>query len=460
MKGRLQGKTVLNTVNFRKLIFLDPRFSGLAFPRLIIFFAAMSELPKNDPYGVLRIPEFRNFQLSRFTLTFAIQLAETILGWKVYEITHDKLALGLLGLAEALPFILTALYSGHAADTYNRYKIVKRTIFAMLVCFGGVTLFMFNDAQLLRDYGIWPVYFMIGCSGIARAFMAPCLQSIIPQILPRELYANGATWGSNVWQTAAVTGPAAGGLLYGMLKDRYHSDIAEIASFSLALILIAGSLFAFTRLQERANPPREKVESLSESLKAGLRFVYHKQEMLSAISLDLFAVLFGGAVALLPVYASDILHAGPQGLGLLRAAPFLGSVFMGLFLAFNPPTLNAGRNLLIAVTGFGLATIGFAVSHNFILSFAMLFLTGVFDNVSVVIRQTILQVMTPGHMRGRVSAVNQIFISSSNEIGAFESGVAAKIMGTVPSVVFGGCMTLVVVATTYVLAPKMRNLKL
>ncbi len=423
-------------------------------------FAGMNDVKKNDPYAVLRIAEFRNFQLSRFTLTFGIQLAETILGWKVYELTHDKLALGLIGLSEALPFILTALYSGHAADTYNRYKIVKRTIFIMLLCFAGITALMFNDAFFLRHQGMWPVYFLIGCSGIARAFMAPCMQSIIPQIVPRELYANAATWGSNVWQTAAVTGPAVGGLIYGILKSQYHSDLAEIASFSIALVLLAISLFAFSRLEVKANPPKEKVETLFESLKAGLSFVYNKQEMLSAISLDLFAVLFGGAVALLPVYASDILHAGPMGLGLLRSAPFLGSVVMGLFLAFNPPTNNAGRNLLVAVTGFGLATIGFAVSQNFALSFAMLFLTGAFDNVSVVIRQTILQVMTPNHMRGRVSAVNQIFISSSNEIGAFESGLAAKLMNTVPSVIFGGCMTLVVVAATYVMAPKMRKLKL
>jgi MFS family permease len=191
----------------------------------------------------------------------------------------------------------------------------------------------------------------------------------------------------------------------------------------------------------------------------GLRFVFKNQIMLSAISLDLFAVLFGGAVALLPVFAADILHIGPQGLGVLRAAPFLGSVMMGTFLAYHPPVYNAGRNLLIAVTGFGLATIGFAFSENFFVSFIMLFLTGAFDNISVVIRQTILQIMTPDTMRGRVSAVNQIFIASSNEIGAFESGLAAKVMGTVPSVIFGGCMTLVVVASTYLFAPKMRRLK-
>lgn len=413
-----------------------------------------------DPYAVLRIPEFRNFQLSRFTLTFAIQLAETIIGWKVYEITHDKLALGLIGLSEALPFISTALYSGHAADTYNRYKIVRITMVVMLLCFAAITAFMVNDAHVLRQFGLMPLYIAIGVSGIARAFMAPCMQSIIPRILPRELYANGATWGSNVWQTAAVTGPAVGGLIYGILKNQYHNDVAEIGSLSISLVLIATSAYAFSRLPIRPNPPKERVESLSESLKAGLRFVFNKQEMLAAISLDLFAVLFGGAVALLPVYASDILHTGPEGLGLLRAAPFLGSVVMGFFLAFNPPTFNAGRNLLVAVTGFGLATIGFAVSTNFALSFGMLFLTGIFDNVSVVIRQTILQVMTPDNMRGRVSAVNQIFISSSNEIGAFESGLAAKLMNTVPSVIFGGCMTLVVVVVTYALAPKMRKLKL
>ena len=421
----------------------------------------MNDVPKRDPYAVLRISEFRNFQVSRFTFTFATQLAETILGWKVYEITHDKLALGLIGLAEALPFIVTSLFSGHIADNYNRNKIVLRCIYVMLFCFGVITSFMFHDSAVLRENGMWPVYFMIGISGIARGFMAPCMQSMLPQILPRELYANGATWSSNTWQTAAVTGPAVGGLMYGMLKSYYPvSDVAEIVSFSFAVVLIAFSGYSFSRLAQRPIPAKEKTETLAESLKAGLQFVFNKQEMLSAISLDLFAVLFGGAVALLPVYASDILHAGPQGLGLLRAAPFLGSVVMGLFLAYYPPTFNAGRNLLFAVTGFGLATIAFAVSQNFVLSFFMLFLTGAFDNVSVVIRQTILQVMTPNHMRGRVSAVNQIFISSSNEIGAFESGLAAKLMGTVPSVIFGGCMTLLVVISTFALAPKMRKLKL
>lgn len=409
------------------------------------------ESGRPDPYAALRIEPFRNFQLSRFLLTFAIQMAETILAWKVYEITKDEFALGMIGLSEALPFIVTSLYGGHAADTYNRYRIARTTIIAITLCFAGIGVLLANGAPLLHTHGILPVYLIIGLTGIARGFMAPSYQSIFPQLLPRELYANGATWASNTWQTAAVVGPALGGIVYGYTN-------LEV-SFGLAVVLMLAAFFIFLRVPVKETLRSEKKETLYESLTMGLRFVFGNQIMLSAISLDLFAVLFGGAVALLPVFADKILHVGPQGLGVLRAAPFLGSVIMGFYLAHNPPVYKAGRNLLIAVTGFGLATIGFALSKSFALSFAMLFLTGAFDNISVVIRQTILQIMTPDNMRGRVSSVNQIFISSSNEIGAFESGAAAKLMGTVPSVIFGGSMTLVVVLFTYVFAPKMRKLQ-
>lgn len=408
--------------------------------------------PRTDPYASLRIQAFRSFQLSRFLLTFSIQMAETIIAWKVYELTKDKLALGLIGLSEALPFIATSLFGGHAADTFNRYKIARVTIVAIAACFALLGWMMSGGAGMIQHYGALPVYLVIGITGIARGFMAPSFQSIIPQLLPRELYANGATWGSNTWQTAAVMGPAIGGIIYA------YSDIET--SFIIAVGMMLMSFMVFLSVPVKPTPPKEKAETLYESLTSGLRFVFNKQEMLAAISLDLFAVLFGGAVALLPVFASDILHIGPQGLGFLRAAPFTGSVIMGVFLAYIPPTKNAGRNLLLAVTGFGLATIGFAFSTNVYLSFMMLFLTGAFDNISVVIRQTILQLMTPDHMRGRVSSVNQIFISSSNEIGAFESGVTAKLFGTVPSVVFGGCMTLIIVIATYIYAPKVRKLNL
>lgn len=405
-----------------------------------------------DPYASLRIQAFRSFQLSRFLLTFSIQMAETIIAWKVYEITKDKLALGLIGLSEALPFIATSLFGGHAADTFNRYKIARSTILVIAVCFAVLGWMMAGGAGIIQEHGALPVYLVIGITGIARGFMAPSFQSIIPQLLPRELYANGATWGSNTWQTAAVMGPAVGGLIYA------YSDMET--SFIVAVGMMLMSFMVFLSVPVKPTLVKEKTETLFESLTSGLKFVFNRQVMLAAISLDLFAVLFGGAVALLPVFASDILHIGPQGLGFLRAAPFTGSVIMGVFLAYVPPTKNAGRNLLVAVLGFGLATIGFAFSTNVYLSFIMLFLTGAFDNVSVVIRQTILQLMTPDHMRGRVSSVNQIFISSSNEIGAFESGLTARLFGTVPSVVFGGCMTLLVVGATYLFAPKIRKLQL
>lgn len=409
-------------------------------------------MSKPDPYAALRISPFRNFQLSRFLLTFSVQMAETIIGWKVYELTQDKLALGLIGLSEALPFIVTSFAGGHAADNFNRYKIARRTILGITLCFALIGFYMGGEAHLFNTYGVVPLYFIIAITGLIRGFMAPAFQSIFPQLLPRNLYANGATWGSNAWQTAAVVGPALGGFLYGFTS-------VEVA-FVVAVSLMALSFFVFLRVPIQETPKNEKRESIRESLTAGLKFVFGRQVMLSAFSLDLFAVLFGGAVALLPVFAKDILHAGPQGLGILRAAPFLGSVVMGVFLAHYPPTLKAGRNLLFAVAGFGLAIIGFALSENFILSWCMLFLTGAFDNVSVVIRQTVLQIMTPDNMRGRVSAVNQIFIASSNEIGAFESGLMAELLGTVPSVILGGCMTLVVVVFTYLLAPKMRTLNL
>lgn len=408
---------------------------------------------KRDAYAALRVTAFRNFQISRFLLTFSVQMAETILAWKVYELTESKTALGLIGLSEALPFIVTSFYGGHAADKFNRYKIARATIIAIATCFVLIGLMLSHQAAFLKEYGVLPVYLVIGLSGIARGFMAPAYQSIVPQLLPRTLYANGATWGSNAWQTAAVMGPALGGIVYG------YTNIEISYTLSIILMLASFVVFLMVPMQQRPAEVVKKEETLYESLTAGLKFVFNNQIMLSAISLDLFAVLFGGAVALLPAFAKDILMIGPQGLGFLRAAPFLGSVVMGVFLAFNPPTHRAGRNLLVAVTGFGLATLGFALSSNVYLSFFMLFLTGAFDNISVVIRQTILQLMTPDNMRGRVSAVNQIFISSSNEIGAFESGVTGDLMGAKGSVVFGGCMTLLVVGGTYLFAPKMRRLK-
>lgn len=405
-----------------------------------------------DTFAALRIPGFRNFQLTRFLLTFAVQMAEMGLAWKIYQLTNAQLALGLIGLAEAIPFIITSLFSGHLVDIHHRKKIALFSIIGIVFCFLLITILFFNADHFEQSKLINSIYFLIGLSGIVRGFMAPSLQSIFPHLVPTELYANASAWGSNTWQTAAVLGPAVGGFVLG------YSNIETLLSISLGIMTT--SVFFFIKVPYTHQVVHRLKEPLLQSLTAGLRFVFNHKEMLGAISLDLFAVLFGGAVALLPVFAKDILHVGPQGLGILRASPFFGSAFMGFLLARYNPTAHAGRNLLVAVTGFGLATLGFALSKNFYLSIAMLFLTGLFDNVSVVIRQTILQTFTPDEMRGRVSAVNQIFIASSNEIGAFESGLTAKWMGTVPSVLFGGCMTLAVVGSITLLNAKLRKLKM
>ncbi|MCS6934154.1 MAG: MFS transporter [Chitinophagales bacterium] len=405
-----------------------------------------------DAYAALRIEDFRHFQLSRFLLTMSIQMAETVISWRVYEITGSKMALGWIGLSEAIPFILTSLVGGYVADKFNRFHIARATIVGFILTFGSLGWLMSGNNPIVSAYGVAPVYLLIGVGGIVRGFMAPAFQSIFPQIVPRALYANAATWASNTWQTAAVAGPALGGIIYG------HTGAATAFTVSVGCMLC--SFFVFLLVTEKPQTHAVKQESFLASFTSGLKFVFSQRAMLGAITLDLFAVLFGGAVALLPVFAKDILHVGPKGLGFLRAAPFLGSVMMGVVLAYFPPTAHAGRNLMWAVIGFGLATIGFALSKNYYLSLFMLFLTGAFDNVSVVIRQTILQTFTPDTMRGRVSAVNQIFIASSNEIGAFESSLAATLMGTVPSVVFGGCMTLLVVAVIYHAIPQLRALRL
>ena len=407
---------------------------------------------KHDAYAVLKVRDFRLFLTFRFFTTIAFQMQSIIVGWQMYELTRDPLALGLIGLAEALPNIAVALFAGHAADRYNRKKII--VLFTLLFLVGTLALFLFSLPKLgiLAALGVFPIYLVVAVSGISRAFLYPSIVALMSQLVPRELYTNSSTWSSTVWQLAAITGPAIGGLVYGFFGVR----VAYLGV--LFFLVIAMIMLGFVK--NHPAPPQVEGETLVQRLATGLKFVYHNQILLGAMSLDMFAVLFGGAVAMLPIFAAEVLKVGPQGLGFLRAAPMVGAVLMSVVIAHRPPMVNAGRNMMIGVAGFGLSIIFFALSRNFYLSFVLLMFSGMFDNISVIIRATAMQLLTPNEMRGRVASVNAIFIGSSNEIGSFESGLAARLIGLIPSVIFGGIMTLGIVGFTAKFAPRLRKLNL
>jgi MFS family permease len=407
---------------------------------------------KNDAYAVLKVKDFRLFLSFRFFTTVAIQMQSVIVGWQVYELTKDPLSLGLIGLAEAIPFISVALYAGHVADRFNRRNIILWFVMLFLLGTIGLLLFSVKSSGISGMYGIMPIYAVVMVSGIARAFIYPSTIALMAQVIPRSLYANSSTWNSTVWQIAAITGPAIGGLVYGFFG-------VKIAYMAVIFFMLLG-LILLGNVKKYEVPAREKEESLFDRLASGIRFVFKNQILLASMSLDMFGVLFGGAVAMLPIFAAEILKVGPQGLGFLRAAPMLGAVIMSIVIAYRPPLGKAGRYLFLGVTGFGLSVILFALSRNFFLSLFLLALGGAFDNISVIIRSTTMQLITPDEMRGRVASVNSIFIGSSNEIGSFESGVAAKLMGLIPSVIFGGAMTLVVVTVAAWKAPLLRKLNL
>ncbi|MGA7720762.1 MAG: MFS transporter [Ignavibacteriaceae bacterium] len=410
------------------------------------------QLNNSDAYAALKIKDFRWFVSARFSLTFAIQMQSVIVGWQIYQITHDALSLGLIGLAEAIPFISFSLFTGHVADVISRKKIIVISNFAYFVCAVILLVVSTQLHSMLFKYGASPIYIIIFISGIARSFLSPAQGAYAAQLVPRDLFGNASTWNSLVWQSAAVMGPAIGGLVYGFLGIGY--------AYIMVVILTATGFIFFTFVSNKPVPERIVKESIIKSLSHGLKFVFSNQIIVSAITLDMFAVFFGGAVSVLPIFADQVLHTGAKGLGLLRAAPAVGAIIMSIVQAHHPFFKNAGRNLLICVFGFGISIISFAISKNFYLSIFVLMLSGMFDNVSVIMRSTIIQLYTPNEMRGRVSAVNGIFIGSSNELGSFESGVAARLMGLIPSVIFGGSMTLVVVEAARRFAPKLKKLKL
>lgn len=384
----------------------------------------------------------------RIQIVLAYQIMAVVVGWHIYQLTHDTLALGLVGLAEVIPYFSCALFAGHAVDRYSRRMF---GVLAGAMLFLNTLILIAVSARWVGgDPTLW-IYGSIAFTGIARAFIGPTYNALFALILPRKQYARAAGFGSSAFQFGLVVGPALGGILVGWASTT--------TAYVVAMVLCLGATIALACLRVE-EPPSAESAPIFSSIGAGLRFVFSNQIVLGAQCLDMFAVLFGGAVSMLPAFIHDIFHYGPEGLGILRAAPAIGAVITGLVLTRHPLNMHAGRWLLGAVAGFGLSIIGFALSVNFWVAGLLLLLSGICDGVSVVMRTTIMQLATPDNMRGRVAAINGIFIGSSNELGAFESGLAARLMGLVPSVIFGGVMTLLVVGATARLAPKLRQLEL
>jgi MFS family permease len=413
---------------------------------------AVDLLPAHDPYAPLRVPAFRWFVTSILTMAMGAQIQGLVVAWQMYALTRDPLALGIVGLAEALPFIGLALPAGHVADVRDRRRVALSALVVLLACALGLAVL-----SALFSRGLTPgagartgIYGVIVVCGAARSFLLPARNALAAEIVPRPLYASSVAWRTGIWQIAAVTGPAVGGVLYGW--------VGPTASYLVAATLMATAFVAVVRV--RAAAPRVVGASapLLASVREGLAFLLQRRLFLGAMTLDLLAVLFGGAVALLPIFAQEILHSGPQGLGLLRSAPAIGAVVMSLFLALRRPHRGAGRIFLGSVVVFGLTIVGFALSRSLWLSVALLALGGAADMLSINFRSTMMQVLVPPSMLGRVSAVNQIFIGSSNEIGAFESGLAARLLGTVPSVVVGGAITVAIALVVAWRVPELRRL--
>lgn len=410
--------------------------------------------PKQDPYQAFRYKEFRFYVIARFLITIALTMQAVIIGYEIYELTNSKFLLGFIGLTEAIPAIGIALYGGYVAD-----KSEKRTMligFISLYTLMCILLLFFTKNDTIATLGknniVIIIFIIIFITGIARSFSGPASFGLSAQIIPRDVYQSAITWSSSAWQLGAVLGPAVGGILLGKLGITY--------TFATIVIFLSIAILSLFQIERKPILYAPNGESVYKSAMQGLKFVFNNKVILSCISLDLFAVLFGGAVALLPVYAKDILHVGAIGLGWLRAAQAMGAIIILFTLAYFPIKKNAGLILLFAVFGFGVFIILFGISTSFWLSMFCLVISGALDGISVSIRHTIVQLATPDDMRGRVSAVNSMFIGSSNEIGEFESGLTASLMGTVPAVIFGGCMTCLVVITTYFISPSIRNLHL
>jgi MFS family permease len=405
-----------------------------------------------DAYKALQFPEFRAYVTGNTLFTIALLIQEVVLAYEIYKITHNPLALGLIGLAEAVPFISLVLFGGHFADNRDKKKIMQVTL--SLIIASSVFL-LYSSTQLQsadQDFHIYSIYAVIFIIGLSKGFFSPAASSLNPFLVPKEVFANAATWNSSFWQLGSILGPGVAGFLYA------YAGLS--GSLITVIALLLGVMVCIFQIENRPVPVKTvQHESIWHSLREGIAYVFKTKIILYSISLDLFSVLFGGVIAILPIFAEDILKVGAEGLGILRAAPSVGAVVTMVTLVYFPPLKHAWRNLILAIAGFGVATLIFGVSTNFWISVVALFFTGAFDSISVVIRQTVLRFYTPDEMRGRVSSVNGVFVSTSNEMGAFESGVAAKFFGTVPSVLLGAGVTLVLVSLVALTSKELFNLK-
>lgn len=408
----------------------------------------MTAPTSHDPYAVFRVPAFRWFVASLLAMVMAAQIQLVVVGWEIYQRTRDPLSLGLLGLSEVVPYLAVALYAGHVVDRRDR-KAVSLVALAVLSVASVALLAM----ALLEPVPtrVWPFYAVFGACGVARSFLQVSRSALVAEIVPRALFPNAATWRSSTWQAGMVAGPALGGVLFAAAGPRWTLGL------TLLLNLVASGAMLMVRHQP--TPVTRHAVPVLRNLVEGLRYIRGERVILGALTLDLLAVFFGGVVALLPIFASDILRVGPDGFGALQAAPGAGAVLMAFTLAHRRPFRHAGPALLAAVTTFGVAILLFALSRSFALSVLLLAISGAADNVSAVIRSTLIQVRVPPGMLGRVSSVNAMFVGSSNELGYFESGVAARLLGVVPSVIFGGTMTLLTVAAIAWRVPDIRRLR-
>jgi MFS family permease len=408
----------------------------------------MADLENSKAAGrvAFRYPSFVLFQAARFCMVLAMEMQSVAVGWQVYEITKRPLDLGLVGLVQFLPGILLFLVSGHVADRYDRRNLIVFCYIGYGLSFG---LLLLTAARGVRSVSF--IFVVLVILGIVRAFNGPVSRALLPQLVPEEVFTNAVSWASTMFQGAAILGPALGGVIYAA----FHGP-AAVYALAMALAIVALICTLRIQMQER---PRAREPVNSTTVLAGLRYIWREKVVLGSISLDLFAVFLGGAVALLPVYAREILLTGPWGLGLLRTAPGVGAATMALFLAHRPIRRKVGQIMLWCVAGFGLFTILFGLSHSLVLSLIALFFVGATDMVSVIVRAVLIQVATPDEMRGRVNAVDMVFIGASNEFGEFESGLTAQWFGTVPAVVLGGIGTLIVTVIWAWRFPELRKVE-